>query len=80
MAHSPALDPDIDSVDGPESPIPPNLEGLDTEPIYWRLKIDHNLADYQRDFDQEDVLDDEGDDCLSEDQIGLDLTAPPPES
>ena len=77
---------DENSVDGclPEPPLSPDFQGpeldLDTEPIYWRLKVNNDL-DYQRDFEpEEDIIDDDGDDCLSDDAVGLDLTAPPPES
>ena len=73
---------DENSVDGglPELAASPDLQvDLDTEPIYWRLKVQDSL-EYHDFGPEEDLIDDDGDDCLSDDAVGLDLTAPPPES
>ena len=46
------------------------------EPIY--LRLDNKLLEYRDSYYQSES-EDSGDD-VSEDQVGLDLTAPPPES
>lgn len=67
MAEKQRLLPEFDDQDDEKLP----------EPIY--LRLNNHLFDYRESY-YEDDGDDDSEGEIADDQIGLDLTAPPPES